>query len=125
MNDDFEISEALKGSPKSPKSPEFIDPEDDKENWPTIMIDPEKGAPNYEFVAAHGTKADGTPFGKDYQIMRGIEVAVPPSVVNVLKLAMATTYEQAQDPVTGKNKLIRQDRSSIPWRLVKPGKYFS
>lgn len=101
----------------------LIDPEDDRENWPTIIIDAADGMPNYEFVAAHGTKKNGSVFGHELQIMRGVEVQVPPSVVYGLRDTMATHYIQRRDPLTGQNIMIKQERSSIPWRLVKGGKY--
>ncbi len=102
-----------------------IDPELDRENWPIIMIDNEDGKPNYEFVAAHGTLRNGDAFSRECQIMRGVEVPVPPSIVNVLNLAVSAHYKHVKDPETGNNKLVRSDRSSVPWRIVKPGKYFS
>lgn len=100
-----------------------IDPERDRENWPTIMIDSEKDKPNYEFVAAHGTLRNGEAFSHECQIQRGVEVKVPPSIVRVLQLAVSAHYEQRPDPMTGKNMMVRSDRSAIPWRLVRPGKY--
>ena len=103
--------------------PAFIDPEDDRENWPTIYIEMEDGKPNYEFVASHGTKKDGSSFGHDLQIMRGVDVQVPPSIVNTLKEMVATHYVPKRGP-DGRAFLDRQDRSSIPWKLVRGGKYF-
>src|SRR5512135_3234715 len=86
-----------------------IDPEDDRANWPTIMINTEDGKPNYETVIVHGTKKDGTPVGHDLQIMRGVPVKVPPSVVNALKEAVATHTVASKDR-DGQLVLIRQDR---------------
>ena len=103
----------------------FIDPEDDKDNWPVIIIDPVEGLSNYEFVAAHGTKKNGEAFSHECQIMRGVDVPVPPSIVNVLKIATSAKYKQVQDPITGTNRMVRTDQSSIPWRMVRGGKYFA
>lgn len=100
-----------------------IDPEHDKANWPTIHIDNVKELPNYEYVAAHGTYKDGSPLSREFQIMRGTDVQVPPSIVNVLKIAICTEYESKNDPMTGKNILVPVTRSSIPWRMVKQGNY--
>ena len=100
-----------------------IDPEDDRENWPTIRIETEKDKPNYEFVAAHGTKKNGSPFGWDMQIMRGVDVKVPPSIVYALQDAISTHYPTIVDPVTGKKVQLRQNRPATPWTLVSRGKY--
>ena len=102
----------------------FIDPEMDRENWPTIMIEMEEGKPNYEFVTSHGTMKDGKPFGHELQIMRGVEVQVAPSVVESLRCTVSTHFVPRRDPVTNRLMLDRQDRSSVPWKLVKAGKYF-
>jgi len=103
--------------------PKEIDPEYDRENWPTIMIDMEDGKPNYEFLSVHGTLKNGEPFDHDLKVMRGVNVQVPPSVVNMLRTAVSAHYTQRKDPVTGTNIMDRSDRSSIPWRLVRGGKY--
>jgi hypothetical protein len=100
-----------------------LDPEYDRENWPTIIIDFEQGKPNYEFVAAHGTCKNGDPFGWDMQIQRGVEVKVPPSIVYVLRDARSTHFTQVTDPMTGTTSMRRQDRSAIPWSLVSGGKH--
>jgi len=100
-----------------------IDPEYDRENWPTIMIDMEDGKPNYEFLSVHGTLKNGEPFDHDLKVMRGVNVQVPPSVVNMLRTAVSAHYVQRQDPVTGTSIMVRSDRSAIPWRLVRGGKY--
>lgn len=100
-----------------------IDPEMDRENWPTIHIEMEDGKPNYEFVSASGTMKNGKPFGHDLQIMRGVDVQVPPSIVHVLRDAIATHHVPRRDPSNGKLKMERQDRSAVPWRLIKSGKY--
>lgn len=109
-------------TPPAPKQ-KFIDPEDDRENWPTIRIELEDGKPNYEFISVHGTKQDGSPVGHDLQVMRGVDVKVPPSVVNALREAVSAHYVPRRDPQTGRNSLERQDRSAIPWQLVRAGKY--
>jgi len=100
-----------------------LDPEYDRENWPTVLIDFEQGKPNYEFVAAHGTCKNGDPFGWDMQIQRGVNVKVPPSIVYALRDARGSHYTQTTDPSTGKTSMLRQDRSAIPWTLVSGGKY--
>lgn len=102
----------------------FIDPEDDRDNWPTIRIDAEEGKPNYEYVSSHGTKQNGEPFGWDMQIMRGVDVKVPPSIVYCLQDAVSTHIYMRRDPITGRNIQERQDRTATPWRLVRGGKYF-
>jgi len=103
----------------------FIDPEDDRKNWPTIHIEMETGKPNYETFITYGTRQDGSRFGHDLQVMRSVDVQVPPSVVNNLREAIATHHVPMIDPNTGKERLVPQERSSIPWRLVKGGKYIS
>lgn len=100
----------------------FIDPEDDRVNWPTIIIDSEDGKPNYEFIAAHGTKKDGTPFDHELQVMREVEVKVPPSVIYLLRESTATHYTQRRGP-DNRVQLVAQKRAPIPWRLVDGGKY--
>lgn len=100
-----------------------LDPEDDRENWPTIHVDSEEGKPNYEYLAAHGTKKNGSSFGHELQVMRGVDVKVPPSIVYNLQDAVSAHFSPSRDPLTGKNNLIRTNRSSIPWRLIKGGKY--
>jgi len=102
----------------------FIDPEDDRENWPTIRIESEEGKPNYEYVSAHGTKQNGDSFGHELQIMRGVDVKVPPSIVHTLMDAVSTHIFMRRDPITGRNIQDRQDRTACPWRLVRGGKYF-
>jgi len=99
-----------------------VDPEDDRENWPTIMINTEEGKPNYETVIVHGTKKDGTLFGHDLQIMRGVPVQVPPSVVYDLQDAIATHMVSGKD-FEGKQVLRRFDRPSVSWNLIDKGKY--
>lgn len=108
-----------------PAEVKFIDPEMDRENWPTIIIEMEEGKPNYEFVTSHGTMKNNKPFGHELQIMRGVEVPVPPSIVESLQRTVATHFVPRRDPVTGRLNMERQDRSAIPWRLVKAGKYLS
>lgn len=101
---------------------EDLDPEDDRANWPTIMINTEEGKPNYETVIVHGTKKNGTPFGHDLQIMRGVPVKVPPSVVYDLQDAVATHVIATKDR-DGKQILVRQDRPGVSWNLIDKGKY--
>lgn len=101
---------------------EELDPEDDRDNWPTITINTEEGKPNYETVIVHGTKKNGKPFGHDLQIMRGVEVKVPPSVVYDLRDAVATHIIATKDR-DGKQILVRQDRPGVSWNLIDKGKY--
>lgn len=101
---------------------EIVDPEDDRANWPTIYIDSEDGKPNYEFIAAHGTKKDGSPFDHELQVMREVNVKVPPSVVYLLQESTATHYAQRRG-ADGRMQLVAQNRAPIPWRLVDGGKY--
>ena len=101
-----------------------IDPEDDRENWPTIRIESVDGKPNYETIVCGGTRKNGKPFLHEMQILREHDVKVPPSVVNTLLEAVEAHHVPRRDPVTGKAMLMKQNRSAIPWRMVKGGKYF-
>lgn len=127
LNDDFDVL-GLNDGEKPAKAtapkvgPKALDPEDDRDNWPTIMISSEDGKPNYETVIVHGTKRDGTPFGHDLQIMRGVQVKVPPSVVYCLQDAVATHIVAGKDR-DGHMVQIRQERPSVPWQLINKGKY--
>ena len=119
-----------KGKAKAEQAPEkaveaapakaALDPEEDRENWPIIHIEMEDEKPNYEYLAAHGTMQNGQPFGHELQVMRGIDVAVPPSIVYSLRDAVSSHYSSRRD-ASGKTSLVKQDRSAIPWRLVNPG----
>lgn len=126
-NTDFEID--LEGTapaevPTKNKKKATIDPEHDRDNWPVIHIEMEEDKPNYEYLAAHGTLKNGQPFGHELQVMRGVDVAVPPSIVNMLRTSVAAHYRHVPNPQNPKKMmLVRSDRSSIPWRLVKGGKY--
>jgi hypothetical protein len=117
-----DIPAPKKAAPKK-AAKKALDPEDDRDNWPTIHIEMEENRPNYEYLASHGTKKDGTAFGHELQVMRGVDVKVPPSIVYMLRDAVAAHYVQRRDPVSNKMTMIRQDRSSIPWRLINGGKY--
>ena len=97
-----------------------LDPEEDRENWPIIHIEMEDEKPNYEYLAAHGTMQNGQPFGHELQVMRGVDVAVPPSIVYALRDAISSHYSSRRDS-SGKTSLVKQDRSAIPWRMVNPG----
>lgn len=126
MNEEFDLAAELNagqgtGAVLATTDAE-IDPEDDRENWPTIYIDSEEGKPNYEYLAVHGTKKNGQPFGHELQVMREVSVQVPPSIVHMLRSAVSTHYSQRRGP-DGRNQLVRQNRSAIPWRLVDGGKY--
>jgi hypothetical protein len=113
--DEFGIPEDLAPAKKT----KSIDPEDDRKNWPVIHIDFEDGKSNFEFLAARGTKKDGSPFNHELKVQRGVDVAVPPSVVNMLRTSIAARYHQGDlsQPVR------RTDRSALPWQLVEKGKY--
>jgi len=121
--DDLDMAFTETEPPKAAGVLNEIDPEYDRENWPTILIDMEDGKPNYEFLSVHGTLGNGEPFDHDLKVMRGVNVQVPPSVVNMLRTAISAHYTQRKDPVTGTNIMIRSDRSAVPWRLVRGGKY--
>lgn len=99
------------------------DPNKDRDNWPIIHIDRVAGLPNYEYVAVHGYYQDGSPMNLELQIMRGVDVAVPPAVVHALRNTVQTAYEQRHDPIANRNILEPVQRSAIPWRVVKHGKY--
>ena len=120
MNNEFDMD---LGEDSPPQELLAVEPEKDRANWPAIHIEEEEGKPNYEYVAAHGTHKDGTPFSHEMQIMRGVDVAVPPSIVHNLRDAVSAQYSQRRDPETGRAMLRRHNRSAIPWRLIKPGKY--
>ncbi len=126
VNDEFGLDDLdVQAKPSAPKkNKKVLDPEMDKKNWPMIHIEMEEGKPNYEYLAAHGTMKDGRPFGHELQVMRGVDVQVPPSIVYMLQDAVSAHYVQRRDPTTGKMLMTRQDRSSIPWRMIKGGKYF-
>lgn len=119
-----------KGKAKAEQAPEkaveaapekvALDPEEDRENWPIIHIEMEDEKPNYEYLAAHGTMQNGQPFGHELQVMRGVDVAVPPSIVYSLRDAISSHYSSRRDS-SGKTSLVKQDRSAVPWRLVSPG----
>jgi hypothetical protein len=122
LNDEFDLGNGAAVKTAKPEK-KALDPEDDRENWPTINIEMEKDRPNYEVLIAYGTKQDGSPFGWDLQVMRGVDVKVPPSIVHALRDAVATHYVQRRDPVTGTTQMIPQNRKALPWTLVSPGKY--
>lgn len=120
---EFEIPE-LEEEMKAPaKKVKAIDPEDDRENWPVISIDFEDGHPNYAFCGASGTKKDGSPFTHSMQIQRGVDVSVPPSIVNMLRSAKEARYNQVANPITGRQDMIKTERSGLPWHIVEKGKY--
>jgi hypothetical protein len=122
MNDDYGID--LGTEPAKPKKvTKAANPETDRENWPVIHIESEEGKPNYEFLAVQGTLPNGKAFGHELQVQRGVDVAVPPSIVLMLRDAIATHMRQVRNPQTGLNDRVFSDRSAIPWRLIKGGKY--
>jgi len=123
---DADLEAALEPAAKArkPKTVEkVLDPEEDRENWPTIFIDFEDKKPNYEFVGVSGTMKDGRPFTHSMQIQRGVDAKVPPSVVNMLRSTKQTVYHQSPDPMTGRMNMNRSDRAPLPWRLIEKGKY--
>ena len=76
--------------------------------WPIIMIDEAMGHPNFEVVGING---------HIYQIMRSVEVPVPPEVVEVLKHAEEHYIIQSRGP-TGMVESNTMKKSAIPWRIV-------
>lgn len=117
LNDD-QLEKALE-PPAKAKGKKFIDPEDDRENWPSIFIDFEDQKSNFEFLAVRGTKKDGSPFNHELKVQRGVNVKVPPSVVNMLRDSVTAKYDQPD--LT--RPAVRTDRASLPWRLIEKGKY--
>ena len=115
-----EAKAAVKAEPEAAPAKAALDPEEDRENWPIIHIEMEDEKPNYEYLAAHGTMQSGQPFGHELQVMRGVDVAVPPSIVHALRDAVSSHYSSRRD-ASGKTSLVKQDRSAVPWRLVSPG----
>lgn len=156
-----ELNESLGAAPATaqviPPVAKFIDPEDDRDNWPVIQVDHVDQLGNFHFISVGGTKTaptnpdgspkivpikngDGTPkmdemgnpqfitalgkpFQHDLKIMRGVDVAVPPSVVHMLQDTKKTKYHQTTDPVTGRSIMQPRDVPPIPWHLVEKGKY--
>lgn len=118
-NDNFGIPQNEAPPAAAAKKAKALDPEEDKVNWPTIFIDFEDGKPNYEFLGVSGTMKDGRPFTHTLQVQRGVDVPVPPSVVNMLRdaKAMVGTQPDLTKP------MVRTNRSSLPWHLVEKGKY--
>jgi hypothetical protein len=122
VNADFGI-DLDEQEPVKKTAKKALDPEMDRDNWPVIHIESEEGKPNYEFLAVHGTLQNGKPFDHELQVQRGVDVAVPPSIVFMLRNAIATHMKQVRNPQTGLNDRVFVDRSAIPWRLIKGGKY--
>jgi hypothetical protein len=56
--------------------------------------------------------------GKQYLIKRDVEVAVPPSVLEALRNAIETQYNEDEDPVTGKRVQIAIDTPSYPVHIL-------
>ena len=105
-----------------------IDPEVDRKNWPTIQLSHEDGKLNYEYLGASGTHLgeDGKtwkPFTHALQVMRGVPVKVPPSIVGMLQTSIEARFEDKTNPVTGRVELVRTERPALPWQLIDPGKY--
>jgi hypothetical protein len=84
-------------------------PIDPKANYITIHVDEETGQSNYLPVGVNG---------KIYKIMRGVDVSVPPEVVEVLRNAIAHRLVQTTNPVTGLIDSVEQAYSPYPWRVV-------
>lgn len=130
-NDEFKLDDLeIDGLPdkkgkaaKPPKAERVIDPEDDRDHWPVIHIEAEEGKPNFEYLYAMGTKKNGDTFEHYLQVRRGENVSVPPSIVYALNDAVATHMRQVKNQATGLNDKIYYERSSLPWRLIKGGKY--
>lgn len=85
-------------------------PVEEKIDWDkkkaVIFIDQEEGKPNYEFIGVNG---------KGFQVMRGVEVTVPLSVVHVLENAVATrSITDDQGRVVG-----QQNYHAIPFRVIR------
>ena len=81
---------------------------DEKTRKIRIIIDEMAGCKdNYEAVGVNGVV---------YQIKRGVPVEVPPEVVHVLELAIATHIEQKKNPYTGELEETERRYSAIPWR---------
>jgi hypothetical protein len=129
-NNEFELSNLLDETKVVPMEiPEvleekFIDPEQDRDNWPVIKIARVKGRPNFHYCSASGTLKNGKPFNHELKVMRGVDVPVPPSIVNMLQTSERTEYEQSYDPISGRGFLEASNVPPIPWQLIKGGKYF-
>lgn len=122
MSDDLVFGEAVATKParkpaaKKPaakKAQPVVDEtpkagKNEQSGWPIVWIDAVEGLPNYETVGVNG---------KVYQIMREIEVPVPPEVVEVLRNAIGTRLIDAAHPAGGITRKV-QKFSAIPWRLV-------
>ena len=95
------VDEKLAAAPKAKEK-------DRKSGWPIVWIDAVDGQPNYEVVGVNG---------EIYQIMREMEVPVPPPVLAVLRDAVAERIVQVHDP-NGGVLTKRQKYSAVPWRLI-------
>lgn len=82
---------------------------DPKADWVEIIIEEVEGRANYEVVGVNG---------KIYQIPRSIPTKVPPSVIGVLKTAIASRSVPTPNHLTGHDELVKQNYNAIPWRLV-------
>jgi hypothetical protein len=91
------VEEPVKGRKRASSSPTR-----------TIIIDEVEGGENFEVVGVNG---------KVYQIQRGVEVAVPQEVVEVLRTAVATRFVKVKRE-DGETDLVPRQHSAIPWRLV-------
>lgn len=127
VNDEFDwgLGEETPAEPKEAKSKKAkkLDPEEDRANWPTIQIAFEDAKPNFEFIGVAGTMKDGRPFSHQLRVQRGVDVQVPPSVVNMLRSTKQAHYHQKADAQTGRMELVRTDRPPLPWQLIDKGAY--
>lgn len=122
LNADFAVVDETDPTEAIPEV-KVLDPEEDRENWPTIIVEAENEKPNFAFLCTGGTMEDGRPFVHELKVQRGEEVKVPPSIVNSLRIAVAEHFHQEKDPITGTNKMVGTNRSAIPWQLISRGKY--
>ncbi len=107
LDEMFRISPGLKAHDEDTGSAPVVG---DKADWVEIWIDEVEGLPNHEVIQGNGVL---------YQIQRATSVPVPPIVVEILKLAIKTTYKMMPHPtILGKEILHPVVSSSIPWRKV-------
>jgi hypothetical protein len=78
--------------------------------WKTILVDESEGEANFVFVGVNG---------KHYQIQRGVEVDVPPNVIEVLSHAVATRLVSVVNPVTGAREMVQRSFLRYPFRVTR------
>jgi hypothetical protein len=81
-----------------------------KPGWKTIIIDESEGEANYVFVGHNGTH---------YQLQRGVEVDVPPGVLDALSHAVATRYVSVVNPVTQQREAQARNFLRYPFRVTR------